>query len=214
MTLYLASSSPRRRELLSMLIDDFKVMVADVDETPLENECPGDLVIRLARLKAQTVYDLVANRRGEAVRVLGGDTVVAINNMILGKPSNAEDAKNMLAQLSNQTHTVYSGVALCHGIHGGDGDGDDDGDGDGNHSHSLLSKTQVTFKPLTAQIIDDYCHTPDPYDKAGAYGIQGGAGCFVSKLEGSYTGVVGLPLWHVHQLLFATNLLCKANRGK
>ena len=174
--------SPRRRRLLSLLVEDFDVRPAAVDETPASGEYPRDLAIRLARLKAGSVYDTVDSR----YRVLGGDTVVAIGEQALGKPANTEQARSMLEALSGRSHQVFSAMAIC----------------DASGIRHTLSESIVTFRKLTDSTIDRYCATDDPYDKAGGYGIQGGAGAFVVNLEGSYSGVVGLPLWHTHQLLF------------
>ena len=106
----------------------------------------------------------------------------------MGKPFDRDQAVAMLSALSDNTHSVFSAVALV----------------DNNQCRSRLSETRVTFRALTGKEIEEYCDTPDPYDKAGAYGIQGGAGSFVSRLEGSYSGVVGFPLWDVHRLLLDT----------
>ena len=174
--------SPRRRRLLSLLVEDFDVRPAAIDETPLRGEHPRDLAIRLARLKASAVYSTIDHR----YRVLGGDTVVAIGEQALGKPVNTEQARTMLRALSGRSHQVFSAMAIC----------------EASGIRHVLSESVVTFRKLTDLNIETYCATDDPYDKAGGYGIQGGAGAFVVNLEGSYSGVVGLPLWHTHQLLF------------
>lgn len=186
MKLVLASRSPRRRSLLRQLELDFEVADADVDESMLENELPASMTTRLAQMKASAVYQILA----PGVRVLGGDTTVALGNEVLGKPRDRDHAMAMLKRLSGRTHSVYSAVAVV----------------DGTGCRCLLSESRVTFKQLDEQTIIRYCETGDPYDKAGAYGIQGPAGSFVSRLEGSYSGVMGLPLWHTHQLLFGNNV--------
>ena len=181
--LVLASSSPRRRLLLELLSVPFEVHPAEVDETPRPGEAPRDMTARLAREKAL----LVRGRAGNC-RVLGGDTTVTIDDQVLGKPVSAEEAMSMLRHLSGRTHSVFSAVALASPA----------------GCRHLVSETRVTFRELSGETIADYCATGDPYDKAGGYGIQGEAGTFVTSLEGSYSGVVGLPLWHTHQLLMGT----------
>ena len=180
--LILASASPRRKALLSLLVQDFQVRAADVDENPLQGEKPRDLAARLAQSKAVVVYA----QAGRNCRVLGGDTVVAVENVALGKPKDAAEARGMLAMLSGRSHQVFSAVAIC----------------DESGIRHQISETTVVFRELTAETIEEYCASTDPYDKAGGYGIQGEAGSFVVRLDGSYSGVVGLPLWHTQRLLF------------
>ena len=180
--LILASASPRRKALLSLLVQDFQVRAADVDENPLQGEKPRDLAARLAQSKAEAVYA----QAGPRFRVLGGDTVVAVDEVTLGKPQDATEARGMLAMLSGRSHQVFSAVAIC----------------DESGIRHQISETTVVFRELTAETIEEYCASKDPYDKAGGYGIQGEAGSFVVRLDGSYSGVVGLPLWHTHSLLF------------
>ena len=179
--LVLASNSPRRRQMLALLGLEFEVVEPDIVETPGPVETPAELATRLAREKALSVQA----KLGADVRVLGGDTVVSLDNAILGKPHDRDQAVSMLHQLSGCTHSVFSAVALA----------DDQG------CRDLMSESQVTFGVLDDRAIQLYCDSPDPYDKAGAYGIQGAAGTFVARLEGSYSGVMGFPLWQVHQLL-------------
>lgn len=183
MPLILASSSPQRRKLLALLVPDFEVVNPDIDEVRLTNESPAAMTHRLAMAKASTVY----RQSGPDVRVLGGDTAIAMADRILGKPTSHDHAVSMLTDLSGTTHTVYSSVALCSS----------------RGCRSLLSRSRVTFRALPADEIERYCLTGDPYDKAGGYGIQGSAGSFIAALSGSYTGVIGLPLWETHLLLFA-----------
>ncbi len=182
MSLILASRSPRRQQLLAALGLKFEVVAADVVEDAKENEEPEEMTLRLAESKARQVCRVV----GKGCRVIGGDTVVALDGKIMGKPQNREHAMAMLTELSGRTHRVLSAVALI----------------EDSHCRKRLSESRVTFARLTRQQITRYCDTRDPYDKAGAYGIQGEAGHFVTELAGSYSGVVGLPLWHLHQLLF------------
>ncbi|MCY4050358.1 MAG: Maf family protein [Gammaproteobacteria bacterium] len=180
--LILASRSPQRRKLLALLVSDFEVVNPEIDESPLSNELPETMTRRLAMEKARVVY----RQRGPNVRVLGGDTTVVIADKILGKPTSPDEAASMLTKLSGDTHTVFSSVALCTS----------------QGCQSLLCQTKVTFRMLCHEEIYRYCLTEDPYDKAGGYGIQSGAGGFVNRLSGSYSGVIGLPLWETHQLLF------------
>lgn len=179
--LILASASPRRRQLLAQLGATFGVEIAAVDESPLPGESPSDMTVRLALLKARTVSERV----GAATPVLAGDTAVAIGGESLGKPSDRDHAVAMLQRLSGATHTVYSAVALVAG---------------GRRMHRL-SATEVTFGRLERRQIERYCDSAEPFDKAGGYGIQGPAGAFVKHIKGSYSGVVGLPLWETRQLL-------------
>ena len=184
MKLVLASASPRRKQLLDLFGLTFDIITADVDERRID-ESPADMTIRLAVLKAQTVYESA----GPDVQVLGGDTTVALGNTVFGKPANRDEAIEMLNMLSAKTHSVFSAVALARS----------------SGCNSLLSETRVTFRELSDADIAAYCDSGDPYDKAGGYGIQGGAGSFVTAIAGSYSGVVGLPLWHTHQLLIMPN---------
>ena len=195
--LILASASPRRREMLARLVTGFRTEIADVDESPLNGESPRDMTVRLALLKAQTVFDrLCANDNrsddrgggGKKHVVLGGDTVVAIGDEVFGKPADRDHALTMLGCLSGNTHTVFSAVALV---------------ADGRPVRKLhrLSATEVTFGRLDRRQLEQYCDGDEPFDKAGAYGIQGAGGAFVKHIKGSYSGVVGLPLWETSQLL-------------
>lgn|SRR5690554_2891259 len=179
--LILASSSPRRRELLGLFGLDFEVEPAAINETPVEGEAPRDHAVRMAREKAQAVY-----QRHSAARVLASDTVVAVDGAILGKPVGAAQARSMLERLSGRTHRVLSAVVLT----GPDGMLDE-----------RCSETRVEFAPLPAAWIASYIASGEPYDKAGAYGIQGPAGIWVRSLTGSYSGVVGLPLFETGELL-------------
>ncbi len=178
MTLILASASPRRRELLKLLMPDFDCIPSDIDETPLPEERPDDYVLRMAIEKAQA--QMATDRP-----ILAADTTVTIDDTILGKPLDKNDASAMLQRLSGRTHRVNSAVAVRYGS---------------VLRHCLVS-TQVTFEVLSDQLITRYLETSEPWDKAGAYAVQGFAGCFVQRLEGSYSGVVGLPLLETRVLL-------------
>ena len=193
--LILASASPRRREMLARLVTGFRTETAGVDESPLNGESPRDMTVRLALLKAQTVFDRLCvnddggdDGGGKEHAVLGGDTVVAIGDEVFGKPADRDHALTMLGCLSGNTHTVFSAVALVT---------------DGRPVRKLhrLSATEVTFGRLDRRQLEQYCDGDEPFDKAGAYGIQGAGGAFVKHIKGSYSGVVGLPLWETSQLL-------------
>jgi septum formation protein len=184
----LASASPRRRELLQQIGIDFRVVVADIEETPLADENPGDFVLRMARGKALAVMQ----REGAGLPVLGADTAVILEGEILGKPVNREDAIAMLNSLSENTHEVYSAVAVAVSE---------------SEIHQALNVTRVTFSRLEPDWIESYCDTGDPMDKAGAYGVQGKAAEKISRIEGSFYGVMGLPLYETAQLLKRAEVL-------
>ncbi len=179
--LVLASGSPRRLELLASLGLECEVAPVDIDETPLPGESPADCARRLAADKAAAAV----RRHGPGVLVLAADTVVALGDVMLGKPADAADAARMLRRLSGRTHEVHTGVAASR---------------DGETSFRL-SSSEVTFRDLRDAEIEAYVATGEPLDKAGAYGIQGLAAVFVTRLSGSHSGVVGLPLSETAQLL-------------
>ncbi len=185
----LASASPRRRELLGLLGVRFTVVTSRFDEATLSHlRDPIEYVRRAAESKA----DEVAARR--AGLILGVDTdVVAPDGAILGKPKDADDARRLLRLLSGQTHSVYSGVALLAS----------DGVGTVTRREVRVMETRVTFGDLPDAAIDAYIATGEPFDKAGAYGIQGGAMAFVTRVDGDLSNVVGLPLWAVGEMLEA-----------
>ncbi len=176
----LASASPRRRELLAQVGIDFQVVPSNADETLLANETPEAHVVRLSYDKAMEVAD----RPDQAGRwFIGSDTVVVRDDVILGKPVDAAEAAEMLASLSGRSHRVISGYA----IH----------DRKSDRTLSAAVTTRVFFKDLTTREIEGYIATGEPFDKAGAYAIQGVGSFMVPKIEGSYTNVVGLPLCEV-----------------
>ena len=181
--LILASSSPRRRELLEQIGVLFDVKVADVDETPLADESPEEYVQRLALAKARKIA------QGLTQPCLGSDTSVVLNGKIFGKPQSDGDAREMLQALSGQSHQVMSAVAMVQHTQ------------DGERSDVRLVSTKVTFKKLSNDQIDKYIATGEPADKAGAYGIQGKGALLVEGIEGSYSNVVGLPLTETATLL-------------
>jgi septum formation protein len=184
-TLYLASQSPRRRELLAQIGIEHQVVTVDVDESRLADEDPDRYVERLARAKAAAGWQACVAQGLPALPVLGADTVVVFEGVVLGKPRTAEEGKAMLRRLAGECHEVLTGVSLC-GERGQVG---------------CISATQVWFRPLDDAEIDAYWDSGEPCDKAGAYGIQGVAARFVERIEGSYSGVVGLPLYETDALL-------------
>ncbi len=180
--LYLASRSPRRAELLRQIGVDFTPVPADIDETPLPGETPEAYVLRMAQEKSRAGLRAVNNG---SVWVLGADTSVVLDGDILGKPESPRQAEAMLERLSGRCHQVLSAVCLSRHA----------------HAASRLQTSRVCFRPLETAEIQAYCRTAEPMDKAGAYAIQGYAAVFVERLEGSYSGVMGLPLLETWQLL-------------
>ena len=176
----LASASPRRAELLRAAGIAFDVLPADVDETPHPNEQANAYVRRLAEAKARAV---AASSR--TYPVLAADTTVVVDGQILGKPFDDDDARRMLRMLAGERHEVITGVALAHR-------------GD---VHVHVEVTAVEFAAMSDAEIDWYVSTGEPRDKAGAYGIQGGASRFITRVDGSYSNVVGLPIALVYQML-------------
>lgn len=191
--IYLASQSPRRRELLKQIGVNFDTLllrsdprrVVDVDETPMENEAPVDYVQRVCRAKAAAGWDALLFRNTLLRPVLAADTTVTLDGRIIGKPRDHEDAAATLRLLSGRTHQVLSAVAVAFE----------------NQIEMRLSETRVTFVKLTEERIRRYLMSNEGHDKAGAYGIQGHAGAFVARIEGSYSGVMGLPLFETAEIL-------------
>jgi septum formation protein len=181
--LVLASASPRRAELLRAAGIPFDVVVSDVDETQSVGETPDAYVERLAIAKAVAVAD-----RGEARPVLGADTTVVVDGAVLGKPIDTTDARRMLLLLAGRTHIVLTGVALV---------APRSGVAESRRRLARVCATQVTFAPLTEAELNWYVASGEPMDKAGAYAIQGLASRFVTRVDGSYSNVVGLPVSHV-----------------
>ncbi|AEF23652.1 Maf family protein [Pseudomonas fulva] len=188
-TLYLASASPRRRELLAQIGVPFTTQVVPIDETVQPGEAPDAYVERLARAKAQAALDTLNDR--DAV-VLGSDTAVVLDGRILGKPVDREDALTTLAALSGREHQVLTAVALVSD----------------NRAEARVVTSTVRFKPLDRTQIEAYWATGEPRDKAGSYGIQGLAAVFVSQMQGSYSAVVGLPLCETAELLAQFAIPC------
>jgi len=183
--LLLASASPRRRELLAQLGVSFIVAPADIDEQVVPGETPRAYVRRMAIGKAEAGYAQAETANELNLIVLGADTTVVIDEHILGKPENKADAMRMLEQLSGRSHFVLSSVAVT----------------DGKHIEALTSVTEVSFRAIRPDERAAYWATGEPCDKAGAYAVQGLGALFVKELRGSYTGVVGLPLFETAELL-------------
>jgi len=186
--LVLASASPRRRELLTQAGFSFTVDPAHIPEDPLPGEEPIAYVTRLAREKAQAVYDQLAGA-DSALAVLGADTTVTLDDQILGKPADGEDAARMLRMLSGRTHRVITGVALVTA----------------RAVEAAAEVTTVWFREISGAEIAAYVTTSEPMDKAGAYAIQGRAARWIPRVEGCYFNVVGLPIALVTRLLEDTN---------
>lgn len=183
MRLILASSSPRRAEILRDAGFSFLAMSSAVDETPFPNETPSELVQRLADAKAE----LIAARAVGPAIVIAADTAVALEGRIFGKPRNTDDARHMLEALSGRIHSVLTGVTL---IRLPDAE-----------RRSFVETTLVHFVRLSGEDISRYLASGEPHDKAGAYAIQGQAGRFIPRIEGDYFNVVGLPLARTYQAL-------------
>jgi septum formation protein len=180
--LYLASASPRRKELLTQLGYSFDIILPEVVEAHQAHESAKAYVSRLSREKAIAGLDMV---RSEQAVVLGADTIVVIDQHILEKPTCLTHARQMLLQLSGRNHQVMTAVTVT----------------DAQQTHTIVVTTDVWFKPLSDDEIERYWQSGEPCDKAGSYGIQGLGGKFVTRIEGSYFAVVGLPLFETDQLL-------------
>lgn len=190
--LYLASASPRRRELLVQIGVDFHTLPVDIDETPRAAESTADYVQRLAREKALAA--LARLEPGEPVCALGADTTVVADGRIMGKPADRNDGLAMLSLLSGRTHQVLTAVALA----------------EAGRCVVRLVESSVTFRPITPAQAEHYWASGEPRDKAGGYAIQGLGAVFVRRLEGSYSAVVGLPLCETAELLSAFGVPCRA----
>lgn len=191
--IYLASQSPRRRELLKQIGISFRTLllrddprrIPDVDETPHPDESPVDYVQRVCRAKGDAAWEALHHRNLPRHPVLSADTTVTLDNKIIGKPRDHSEAADTLRLLSGRTHQVLSAVAITSG----------------ERTELRLSTTAVTFGTLSEERIHRYLLSSESHDKAGAYGIQGLAGAFVQRIEGSYSGVMGLPLYETTELL-------------
>jgi septum formation protein len=191
--IYLASKSPRRRELLRQVGVEFELLSLrsdpsrgeDVSEDERPGESPLDYVARVAREKGAFAWNVLHMRRQPLRPVLSADTTVTIDGQILGKPANADEAAAMLGRLSGRTHQVLTSVALHHT----------------DIAEQITQVSNVRFAELSPATIKAYCATPEPYDKAGAYGVQGLAALFIEHIEGSHSGIMGLPVFETAQLL-------------
>jgi septum formation protein len=186
--IYLASASPRRGELLEQLGIEYQLLAVNVDETPYAGEVAEDYVQRLALAKAEAGWQLV--RQGQSsMPVLAADTTVVVDGQIIGKPPNRVEGLAMLQTLSGRCHQVFTAVALV-----------------AERTWTALSTSKVCFRELTPEECQTYWLTGEPADKAGAYAIQGLAAQFISHLSGSYSGVMGLPLYETAQILAAAGI--------
>ena len=190
--IYLASKSPRRRELLKQIGVQYELLMVreqsprvDVDEAPLHDESGHAYVQRVALLKASLAVKVMRERRLPLRLILAADTTVTMDGEVLGKPVDPNDAERMLRRLAGESHQVLTAIAVAAG---------------GEIKHAL-STSFVTFAPLSDDEIRRYVHSGEPMDKAGGYAVQGGAARFIAKLSGSYSGVMGLPLYETTTLL-------------
>lgn len=181
-SVYLASLSPRRQELLQQIGVSYELLPVNVDETPADDESAEDYVQRLALAKARAGWSSLAGKK--RLPVLGADTVVVANGALMGKPRDRQQANAMLQALSGSTHEVLTAVALAF-----------------ERSLVRLNISRVTFRTLSLSECEAYWDTGEPADKAGAYAIQGLGAAFITHLEGSYSGVMGLPLFETAELL-------------
>jgi septum formation protein len=187
MDLILASGSPRRLELLSAFDFSIKVIKPDTDETIDPALTPQEVVVSLAIQKGSAVASIV----GTKIPLLSADTIVVIDDEIINKPSDKDDAINMITKLSGRTHSVFTGVAIFFN----------------DTVDTFFVKSNVTFKKLSAKEISDYCDTDEPYDKAGAYAVQGIGSFMVKSINGSYSNVIGLPVSEVIEHFQKLNII-------
>jgi septum formation protein len=192
--IYLASRSPRRRDLLGQIGIRFEPLLfrdgarsdPDTDESVLPGEAADDYVVRVTQQKSRASWQRVVMRRGlRRMPVLVADTTVVLANEIFGKPADRDDAIRMITALSGTQHRVLTAIAVCAD----------------EHQEMAVSESLVTFTPLSEERVRAYVDSGEPFDKAGAYAIQGRAGAFVERIEGSYSGVMGLPLFETAALL-------------
>ena len=196
--IYLASRSPRRRELLKQIGVPFELLLlredlrrgADVDETPLPDESPGVYVLRMATAKAEMAVRQIAYRGLPQKPALSADTTVVFDGQVVSKPEDAEHAARILRALSGREHQVLTAVAIAMK----------------EQVETQISVSSVWFRELSDADIRRYCASGEPLDKAGAYGIQGRAGAFVTRIAGSYSGIMGLPLAETVELLQKFNI--------
>lgn len=192
MKIILASASPRRRELLEQVNISFEVIKSNVEEL-ISKTLPGDIVMELSQQKAMDVAD----KLDEEALVIGSDTIVAVDNNILGKPKDRKEAYDMISLIQGRTHQVYTGVTVVKASP----------NEDSQVLVSFADLTEVEVYPMTEEQINAYIDTPEPYDKAGAYGIQGIFGRHVKGINGDYNTVVGLPVARLYNELVQNNLI-------
>lgn len=191
--IYLASKSPRRRALLRQIGVDFELLLLrennergpDVSEAVFPYEQPTAYVERVTMEKATFAFKTMQVRKLPSRALLAADTTVTIDGQILGKPATTAEAVNMLRQLSGRTHQVLTSIVVAHAL----------------RSWQITHASEVTFQTLSDDMIRAYCATSEPYDKAGGYGIQGFAAVFITRIDGSHSGIMGLPLFETAQLL-------------
>ena len=191
--IYLASKSPRRRELLRQIGVEFELLMlreeagrhGAVSEEPLPGEAADTYVLRIAREKAQSGWEAIGWRKLPRRPVLAADTTVTVDGNILGKPADAAEAMMMLRTLSGRTHEVLTAVAVIAN----------------DELREALQRSEVSFADLPESLLQAYCATQEPYDKAGGYGVQGHAAQFIERINGSYSGIMGLPLFETSRLL-------------
>ncbi|MDD3429719.1 MAG: Maf family protein [Oscillospiraceae bacterium] len=181
MAFILGSGSPRRQELLKLVVPAFTIKTADVDESQFKADTPQQLVERLAQEKCKTVAGLCTK---DDV-IIGCDTLVDLNGCVLGKPANKTQAREMITALAGNTHLVHTGVCIIKA----------------QLCHSFVETSKVTFNPMSAEEIEAYINTEEPYDKAGAYGIQGFAAKHIGHIEGCYFNIMGLPVARLYTAL-------------
>ncbi|MEC5211490.1 septum formation protein [Polaromonas sp. CG_9.5] len=193
---YLASQSPRRRQLLEQLGVQYELLLADASEDAealelaLKNEAPAAYVKRVTALKLDAAVARLIRRKLPPAPVLCSDTTVALGRTIYGKPENARDAERMLSELAGKTHRVLTAIAVQQGT----------------QRFQAVSTSRVSFEPMTAEKIHAYVATGEPMGKAGAYGIQGRVAMHIMRIHGSYSGIMGLPLWETAALLQAAGI--------
>jgi len=185
--IYLASKSPRRRELLRQIGIEFELLLSDkeVDEQVLSNEKPAEYVARVTRDKLLSARQIMLQRQLPACPLLAADTTVVVDDLILGKPTDFKQAVEMITLLSGRTHQVLTSIAVAWQ----------------EQMWQITQYSDVAFDDLTDEAIRGYCATQEPYDKAGGYGIQGLASIFIKDIAGSHSGIMGLPLFETAQLL-------------
>ncbi len=183
--IYLASQSPRRRELLEQIAIAYKTVSVEIEETPIAGEKPRDYVKRMAIEKATHAHE-----PGMAFPLLAADTAVVCKERILGKPANKQDFLDMMQLLGNRSHQVFTAIAVISG-----------NDDSGQVIKTRLSSSQVKFRAISASEASLYWQSGEPADKAGGYGIQGLGAVFIEEIQGSYSGIMGLPLFETAELL-------------